>query len=274
MSAAPGVIDAAATLLDADPGLSRALGPRTAAEVARNPVLPVLAVPAGLWTPPDRAALGPGTVALAVVDGLLKGGAGGPVMGPGDVIEPWDGGDWRVCTPARLAVIGVRFLEAVRPWPGAAARLLARVRTGAVRGHPRDGDVDERVLALLWAIAARWGTLDGAAVALPRGLDTPALAALLDLPEAETAAAVGVLTTAGSVTARVGHAWRVVADSDAPAQSGHSRARRDELRARGAQQLALARAVRADYVTISEQAQAQLAAGRARRASTPQRRGS
>jgi hypothetical protein len=265
MRTVPGVSEAAATLLDADPGLSFALGPRMAPEVARNPVLPVLAVPAGPWTPPERAALGAGTVALAVVDGLLTSDAGLAVIGPGDVIEPWDGGDWRVCAPARLAVIGVRFMEAVRPWPGAAARLLARVRGRAMGTHPPAGDAHERLLALLWAIAARWGTLDGAAIALPRGLDTRALASLVDLPEAETAAALDALAAAGTVTGRDESAWRLTAGPSTSAGSGHSRVRRDELRARGAQQFALARAVRDDYLKISEELRAQLAIGHARR---------
>jgi hypothetical protein len=265
MSATPGVINAAATLFDADPALARSLGPEMAAEVAHDPILPVLTVFPGTWIPPERAALGPGTLALAVLDGLLTSHAGGPVIGPEDVIEPWGGGDWRVCAPARLAVIGVRFMEAVRPWPGAAARLLARAHARRVSDHPPAGDVNERVLALLWAIAARWGTLDGAAIALPRALDTAALAALLDLAEPVATAAVGALKAAGAVTTRAGAAWRVVADPGEPGASGHSRARRDDLRARGARQLALARTARADYATIREQAQAHLAAGRARR---------
>ncbi len=128
MSAPPGLTDAAATLLQADPALARAVGARAATEIGHRAILPVLAVPAGRWDPPAAAHLGTGTVAFVVLDGLLvREAALRDVLGPEDVLEPWDDGTrWTACTPVRLAVIGARFVEALRPWPGATARLLAR----------------------------------------------------------------------------------------------------------------------------------------------------
>jgi hypothetical protein len=85
MSATPGVTDTAASLLEADPTLMRALGARALAQLGNQRILPVLAVPPGPWEPPERGALGPGTVALVVLDGLLVGGSdprtGGVALG-------------------------------------------------------------------------------------------------------------------------------------------------------------------------------------------------
>ena len=147
--------------LEVDPALPRVIGWRAAAELGQEPILPVLSVPSGPWLPPDRDALGDETVALVVLDGLLVADtAPDRVLGPGDVVVPWDPAvRWTACTPLRLAVLGTRFSVALGAWPAAAARLLARASAGsAPAAH---GAAAERVLALLWRIAARWGTTHG-----------------------------------------------------------------------------------------------------------------
>jgi len=265
MSAPTGVTDASASLLEADPTLARTLGPRDAAERGHALILPVLSVPAGPWEPPDRAVLGAGTVALVVLDGLLAADAPPAMLGPGDVLEPWDSrASWTACTPLRLVLIGSRFIHAVEADPGAAARLLARARARPAQAAG-GGGVDERVLAALWRIAGRWGLPDGEAVALPHAVDVRALAALLRLGEPDVAGAVALLVVQGTVVKRPGRGWSVHAGSATPVPFGYSRERRDDLRARGAQQLAIARLARADYESLSEQLQGELARQRQRR---------
>jgi hypothetical protein len=54
-------------------------------------------------------------------------------------------------------------------------------------------------------------------------------------------------------------------ESTAGTVEGHSRARRDELRSRGAHQLAVARAASADCVVLCEQIEGELRRGERRR---------
>lgn len=164
----PGLSDCAASVLEADPRLSRPLALRGADAVGRAALLPVLAVAAGEWTPPQREALGPGTVGLVVLDGLLSDGAA--LLGPGDVLEPW-GARRRVGTPARLAVLGAAFAAALESWPDVAA-LSALPRRQVLRLPAACGEaLQELVLGLLWRIAARWALPAAGGVALPERLD-------------------------------------------------------------------------------------------------------
>ena len=215
----------------------------------------MLSVPSGPWHPPDRDALGAETVALVVLDGLLVADtAPDRVLGPGDVVVPWDP---RVPLDGLHAVAprGARERRSgvpLRAWPAAAARLLARasaaIGSRGARGRRRSG-----CSTLLWRIAARWGVPHGDAVALPRALDVRAVSALLELSEADVTrrwARLASRGTLGGATARGGSCAPVRTTRVA---SGHSRERRDQLRARGAEQLALARAIGAEHDAMIQQ---------------------
>jgi hypothetical protein len=267
MGPLPGVTDAAASLLEVEPSLACAVGARAVAEIGHEPILPVLTVPAGPWEPPDRAALGAGIVAVVVLEGLLAAGTPACVVGPGDVLEPWDRQvKWVACTSVRLALVGTRFMEAVQAWPDVAAHLLARAHN-ASSAPPAEGPIDERILDLLWQIAARWGTAHGDSVALPRAVDAGAMGGLLQLSERRVEATVALFAARGTLVRRDGPGWLMPAATAAP-RSGHSRQRRDQLRARLTQQLALARELRHDHAALNQQVQRQLAIGRDRRRSS------
>ncbi len=91
-----------------------------------------------------------------------------------------------------------------------------------------------------------------------------ALSALLDLPEDDVTDGLSGLSADGSAAFREGFGWllREVTAGSAP---GHSRERRDELRSRGAHQLAVARAASADCVVLCEQLEDELRRAERRR---------
>jgi hypothetical protein len=244
----PALIDCCATLLEADPGLGRIVGVREAAAIGHRPVLPVLTVDPGPWTPPERADLGPSTVALSVLEGLLTDGA--TVLGPGDGLEPWDtGARWTACTPLRLAVIGRAYAEALDRWPAAADRR----RAGSGARVPSGGAVEDRLLELLWRIALRWGVPAPDGVRLPPALDLPALRRILGIAATDVVFALAALRVRGA-TIRDGTTWRLLGGR-------HEDARRDTLLAGAALQLALARAARDDCLALCELLELQLGRG-------------
>ena len=238
--------ESAASLLEIDPRLGSVLGPLQAAALGHRPVARVVTIAAGPWAPPTRAALGRATIALVVLDGLLLGDTQARVLaGPLDRVEPWDAAvRWTACTRVRAAVIGEPFVRAVGPWPAVVARLLAR----PARPFPRrvsSGPPEERLLTLLWHLAARWGHRELGAIAMPLALDAGVLGRLTALADAEVTSALAALRRRSAAVRRDAGGW-LLPGADGAAPAGASSARRDALRARAAEQLAVARAAQAD----------------------------
>ena len=127
---------------------------------------------------------------LLILDGVVvrrighrrRGGA--ELLGPGDVLRPWDAdGDsgsmtalpttWRAIEPLQLAVLDQRFAMRVAAYPEIAARLMVRAVERsknvlvqmAIAHHAR---IDDRLELALWHVAERWGrvTPNGVAITL------------------------------------------------------------------------------------------------------------
>jgi hypothetical protein len=245
----------AATLIEADPSIGSLLTMRESATIGHHAILPVLTLRVGAWTPPARAELGAGTVALIILEGVLTDAT--QVLGPGDAVEPWDAGDWTACTPVRLAIIGDVYAFALRSWPAVTARL--RVRSNCGTAVPAaGGSVPERLLELLWRVALRYGTLSAAGVALPPGLDVRALGLILGVAELELALALAELRKRYAFDHEQ-PVW-VLGTRARPGSAGGDD-RREQLLMRAAGALAVARAGRMDTFAVSEQLHLELRHG-------------
>lgn len=175
-------------LLEAQPDLAEGLSPQDEAEARRRVVALLETAPAGPWEPADAHALDHAFIGLLVVDGMLSrdlelgGRRCSELLGPGDVLRPWeyDEGEmasvpaesgWTVLEPARFAVLDGRFARSACRYPELMSKLIGRTLRRsrwltillAISSMPR---VDARVLALFWHLADRWGrvTLDGVVV--------------------------------------------------------------------------------------------------------------
>lgn len=179
----------AVALFEEAPDLLEGIDKADARELAtvKTPVLPV---ERGPWRPPALRSDARAHYGLLVLDGVmlrrvsLNGRTGAELLGSGDLLQPWvkqppydtltaDSG-WEVVERARLAVLDRRFAARVAPWPEVTAALLARATERArmlafqhVASHIPG--LDGRLLALMWALADRWGrvTCDGVVIPLP-----------------------------------------------------------------------------------------------------------
>jgi CRP-like cAMP-binding protein len=129
-----------------------------------------------------------GLLGAVVTDGLLigemrlAGHVSAQIYGPGDLVGGVHEPDGALATaqalhalvPTSLAVLDDRFVAAVGRWP----RLAAQFFTQAMRQVDRAGEhqaisqltrVEDRMLALFWYLADRWGRvrLDGVTIDLP-----------------------------------------------------------------------------------------------------------
>jgi CRP/FNR family cyclic AMP-dependent transcriptional regulator len=169
--------DAHVALLRADPGFACGIPAGDMALAERVLVLPRLDLDAGRFAPPPPSSAGAPAPLALVLDGLvgrhvtLGERVATQLLGPGDVFAPWaPRGDallpssvgWSAFEPATLAVLDGRFTTTAQRWPRLAATAQERLAAAgerlavhlAICQLPR---VEQRILALLWHLAERFG---------------------------------------------------------------------------------------------------------------------
>jgi hypothetical protein len=238
------------SLFDAQPLLSRALGPAAAAELGHRRVLDLLRIGAGGPVPPAE-----GAIAFVVVDGLLCRDAT-RMAGPGDVVAAIEDG-WAASTSTHVAIVGPRFAALAASWPGAVEALVGAGRPRVIE-PTAGGTPPERVLTLLWRLAGLWGAPDGTGMALSLALGADGLARLTGCALGEVQDAVSELAERGAADLSREGAWRLAGAVGAPARG-------DELRARAARQQAQARQLVSDYAVLSDRLGTELERSRRRR---------
>jgi CRP/FNR family cyclic AMP-dependent transcriptional regulator len=154
----------------------------------------------GPWDPEEAGETVRGGIGLLLLDGLVvrrvgrTGRYGAELLGPGDLMRPWqhDGEDvtlpfdttFRVIEQADFALLDRRFATRAAPYPEVSSALIGRamqrsrtlVVNMAIAHYPR---IDRRLLMLMWHLADRWGVAPsvgnvGAAAAGPRGVSLEA----------------------------------------------------------------------------------------------------
>lgn len=223
-----------APVLEADPELGERLPADEFDAATRALIVRVVTADSGAWHPAhqwsedDHPALG-----LLVLDGLITrqiSVAGRPsteLIGPGDVIRPWDldsdlgiplDVSWRIMQRARIAVLDQRFIQATARWPlvldALASRGQRRARWLAFQlAMKQIMRVEGRLLVLLWALSERWGVVTTRGVHLRLKLTHEALGKLVGARRPSVTTALGALTEAG-VLERVSDGYRLYGDAD------------------------------------------------------------
>jgi CRP-like cAMP-binding protein len=239
-------------LLEAQPDLAEGLSPEEEADARRHIVAVLEDVSPGAWEPTTRFARDQAFMGLLVIDGMLSrdvelgGRRCSELLGPGDLLRPWDydEGDaasvpaesaWTVLEPARLAVLDGRFARVACRYPELVARLIGRTLRRSrwlailltISSMPR---VDARVQALLWHLADRWGhvTLDG--VVVPARLTHEMIGRLVGAHRPSVTTALSELARTNRIR-RLPHGWLLLGDPPAAPVPEVSRGRRAALRA-------------------------------------------
>jgi CRP-like cAMP-binding protein len=166
-------------LLRVDAGLRGAIPPDDVAFAERLVVAPRRELDAGPWCPDMVTDDSTRPLGALVLDGVvsreitLADRCSVDLLGPGDVFRPWRALDtilpctarWTT-TGAAIAILDERFVTAARRWPGLYVTVHERVADQADRAALRTAigalpRVEERVLALFWHLAERWGVVRG-----------------------------------------------------------------------------------------------------------------
>jgi CRP-like cAMP-binding protein len=163
-----------------------------------------------------------------VIDGLLVREATvgdhpcAELLGPGDVLRAWDDADadvllqrsiqWSALTTARVAIVDHALAVRAAQWPEIFACLVERAARRADRlvvmqaiGHLTR--VDDRLLALLWCLAERWGRVVPGGVAVGLRLPHRTLAGMVGARRPSVTTALGQLISRGEIERRTDGGW-------------------------------------------------------------------
>ena len=210
--------EARVPLLAVDPDFAAAVpvAERTLAEAALH--VTGVDLDTGRW-------LGPGTHTLVVLDGVLSrtvtlhDRSSLELLGAGDLIArestvPPDGETvrWDVHEPATLAILDQRFERATQRWPGLWQVVLERTasRNHRLASHVAAlqlSRVEDRIEAVLWQLADRFGRVTPAGVVLPLRLTHAMVGRLAAAKRPTVSLAFTVLADQGRVVPRPGGGW-------------------------------------------------------------------
>lgn len=183
-------------VLEADPDLAADLNPEDVATARDLAVAEVIAADPGSWSPPE----GRGDLGFLVLEGALRrdvsliGIGCTEILGKGDFIHV--GGpegdersiptevDWTVLERTRLAVLDARFAAVIGRWPAIGTRLLGRA---VLRAHTLAAHfaitclvgLDQRIYAVFWLLADRFGRVGRDGVVVPLHLTHETIARLV-----------------------------------------------------------------------------------------------
>jgi CRP/FNR family transcriptional regulator, cyclic AMP receptor protein len=215
-------------LLHADPELARGLDSRRAKEAGERIYARWFDVPRGRWLPSTSLANGTQPIGLLVVDGMLVREATvgdhpcAELLGPGDLLRAWDdieaevllprSIEWHALSSARLIVVDTALAVRAAQWPEIIAALLDRSvrraeRLGVMQAITHLTRVDDRLLALLWALAERWGRVVPGGVLVSLRLPHRTLAGMVGARRPSVTTALGQLMNRGQIERRADGAW-------------------------------------------------------------------
>lgn len=223
-------------LLQLEPGLGARLTRQDFVEARRLAVAPAVTLPAGDWEAGELVRdLGPCNMyGCLIADGIvahdlvLGGRTATHLLGRGDILVPAVRPSqllpltrmFGVADATRLAVLDASFDAVVRKWPAIAGALLGQVERQMERVAvqqlisqlPR---ADQRIVALLWHLADRWGRADGEGLRVPLTICHEAISHLVDGRRPTISAALGRLADQDLVTRLPNGTWWLATESRA-----------------------------------------------------------
>jgi CRP-like cAMP-binding protein len=215
-------------LLQADPELGRGLDAERAKEARDRLFARCYEIPRGRWFPGQMHIDGSEPIGLLVVDGILvrESTVGehpcAELLGPGDVLRAWEDEEsetllprtveWNALSSARLIMVDHALALRAAQWPEVLAALLDRSvrrseRLAVMQAITHLTRVDDRLLALLWVLAERWGRVVPGGVMISLRLPHRTLAGMVGARRPSVTTALGQLMTRGQIERRSDGAW-------------------------------------------------------------------
>lgn len=223
-----------AGLLDLDPDLGERLDPRHLDAARRHLTVRIERIEKGPHELPADLFDAEGGVGLMVIHGMalrqvgLAHRAAAELLGPGDILRPWqDDGEhnaypfeasWRVIQALEVAVLDEALTARLAHFPSIVSELVGRALARSRRGMgslvtAQLPSVDQRLLVSMWHLADRWGRVRNDGILLPLPMTHEALGLLVAARRPSVTAAVGRLTQRNVIVAQRDGGWLLCGDA-------------------------------------------------------------
>jgi hypothetical protein len=215
-----------ASLLDMEPDLAQDLDADEHQALRRRTLVPSVNLRPGRFDPEALGADGIPPRGFLVIHGLvvrdvrIAGGVASDLLGPGDILSIVEPDDvlvplrmrWTSCSHARVALIDDGVLDVLERTPAVAGRLLLRAarqvnRLAVLRGVSQLPRVEQRLLALFWLLAERWGRVTAEGVVVPIAVTHETLGRMVGARRPTVSLALKELAQDGSVARRPDGSW-------------------------------------------------------------------
>ena len=227
-------------LLDADGELAAAVPAHDRGRARRALVVPVHAVDRGV-VDLGQLPMADTTFVLLLLEGTLTRDVVladhelSELLVPGDLLSPWEPvaegipsvRRLRALDEARLAALDARFIRAAAVWPGLMPAVLRRLNNqehrvathGVICQLPR---VEQRILAVMWHLAMRTGTVGTDGTVVPVSLTHQALGRLVGARRSTVTIALKQLAATGRLVRRRDGSWVIPRGEGAAEPAGGS----------------------------------------------------
>ena len=220
-------------LLEVDPDLGAMLNEARRADAERELSVRTHMVPVGSWDVSRLAGTSAEHVGLLLLDGVLSrellvaDQVSAELMGPGDLVRPWQGGnrasllpvdaEWQVLSPLTVAILDRRFAAELSRYPEITSVLLDRLserslRLATTQAISQLTRVDRRLRALFWHLAERWGRVSSQGVIVPLALTHRILGQLVGARRPTVSTALAELAEQNELTRRPDGSWLLQGD--------------------------------------------------------------
>ena len=224
------------SLLQVEPELGAALTDQQREAAEQSLQTPTLSLGVGLWQP-QQAESGDGFSYL-LIEGMLlrrvvlRGGRSVELLAQGDCLLPWreesasfSRAEWQVVEAARLAVLDLRAGSNLACLPQiasmVAARAIDRSRRLALQSATMSiVGIEERLHALFWALAERWGRVGEKGVELALNVSQDVLAEMVGARRPTVNSALGSLANRGVLIPLGSGQWLLSGDPPLPEPEG------------------------------------------------------
>jgi CRP/FNR family cyclic AMP-dependent transcriptional regulator len=226
------------SLLELDPDLGMLLDADRRAAARRDLRVRFVTFPVGEWDGSRLAEADPAHYGLLLVEGVLarelvlSGLVSTELLGSGDLIRPWrldDTADllpteqrWNVLSSVRLALLDRRTAAQLGSYPEIGAVLVERMaartwRLSVLRSIGQLTRVEERLTALFWHLAERWGRMTAGGVAVPLALPHRLIGELIGARRPTVSTVLGELSERGVILRREDGTWLLTEPAPAAA---------------------------------------------------------